>query len=133
MSTTFTTNALLRKPATTDRYWDVPLNANADFLDGVAAIGRLVATPTETPSASLNVRVTGGSYRKADGTVGAFPGVSSYTLPGSSTATLWLTDSGMLTSSTSFPTSAHVRIATVVTGASTILSILDERTGSITF
>jgi hypothetical protein len=129
LPTTFTTNALLQKPATADRFWDVPLNANADYLDGLAAVGRLLATPTEIPSASLNVRVTAGTYRKGDGTIGVFPGASSYTLPASSTVVLWLTDTGILNSSISFPTSSHVRVATVVTGATSIQSIFDERIG----
>jgi len=129
LPSTFTANALLQKPATADRFWDVPLNANADFLDGLAPIGRLLATPTESPSISLNVRVTSGSYRKGDGTIGIFPGVSSYALPASSTLVLWLTDSGVLSTSASFPNSSHVRIATVVTGTSSIQSIVDERVG----
>jgi hypothetical protein len=53
MSTSHTTNALLAKPAASDRYWDIPLNANADFLDGISSIGRLLVTPAEVPSASL--------------------------------------------------------------------------------
>ena len=127
--TTFTTNALLQKPATADRYWDLPLNANADFLDGLAAIGRLIATPTEMPSTSLNVRMTSGTYLKGDGTIGVFPGVSTYALPASSTSALWLTNAGVLSSSASFPSTSHVRIATVITGSSSIVSIGDERVG----
>lgn len=130
MSTTYTANAFLQKPATADRNWDVPVNANADFLDGVAAIGRLVVTPAEAPSATLNVRVTGGSYKKADGTIGVFPGAPSYALPASSTFFLWLTDSGLLSASLAFPTTAHVRLAQVVTGTSIIQSVRDERVGS---
>jgi hypothetical protein len=129
VATTYTTNALLQKPATTDRYWDVPLNANADFLDGVAAIGRLLVTPTEAPSASLNVRVTPGTYVTASGTVGTFPGIASHTLPASTSITLWLTDAGVLSTSAAFPTTPHVRLATVVTGPSSVQSIIDERIG----
>jgi hypothetical protein len=120
---------LLQKPATADRNWDVPINANADFLDGVSAIGRLVVTPTEVPSATLNVRVTTGSYVKADGTIGVFPGVASYALPASSTTYLWLTDPGALTASSAFPTTAHVRLAHVVTGPTTVQAVVDERVG----
>lgn len=129
MATTFTANALLQKPSTADRFWDIPLNANADYLDGLAAVGRFAVTPTEQPSTSLNVRVTSGVYRKGDGTIGVFPGVASYALPASTRVALWLTDSGLLTSSATFPTTAHVRIATAVTGPASILSIVDERTG----
>jgi hypothetical protein len=129
MSTSHTTNALLAKPATSDRYWDIPLNANADFLDGISSIGRLLVTPAEVPSASLNVRVTSGSYVRGDGTAGTFAGVSSYTLPASSTVFLWLTDSGTLSSSSAFPTTAHVRLAHVVTSASSVQAVVDERAG----
>lgn len=129
MATTFTANALLKKPAAADRNWDVPVNANADFLDGVAAIGLLIVTPTEVPSATLNVRVTAGTYLKADGTAGAFPGVASYGLPASATAYLWLTDAGVLSASSAFPTTAHVRLAHVVTGPSSVLAVVDERVG----
>jgi hypothetical protein len=132
MAKTFTPNAFLQKPATADRNWDVPINANADFLDGVAAIGLLVVTPTEIPSATLNVRVTGGSYVKADGTVGVFPGVASYALPASLTAYLWLTDSGVLSASSAFPATAHVRLAHVVTGPASVQAVVDERVGSKT-
>ena len=129
MSTTFTPNALLQKPATADRNWDVPINANADFLDGVTAIGSLVVRPTEIPSATLNVRVSGGTYLKGDGTAGTFVGVATYALPASGTTYLWLTDAGVLTASSSFPISAHVRLAHVVTGPTTVETVVDERVG----
>jgi hypothetical protein len=129
VATTLTANALLQKPATADRNWDVPLNANSDFLDGVAAIGRLLVTPTEAPSATLNVRVTAGTYVKSDGSVGTFPGVGSYGLPASASTALWLTDAGVLSASATFPTTFHVRLATVVTGPGSVQSVTDERIG----
>jgi len=127
VATTYTANARLQKPSTTDRNWDVPLNANADYLDGLSAVGRLAVTPTEAPSATLNVAVTGGAYAAANGTTGAFAGVPSYALPASSTSYLWLTDAGVLTATPAFPASAHVRLAHVVTGASAVLAVVDER------
>ncbi len=129
MATTFTANALLKKPAAADRNWDVPVNANADFLDGVAAIGLLIVTPAEVPSATLNVRVTGGSYVKADGTAGAYPGAAAYALPASATTYLWLTDAGVLSASSAFPATAHVRLAHVVTGPSAVQAVTDDRVG----
>ncbi len=132
MATTYTSNARLQKPATADRNWDVPVNANTDFLDGITAIGSLIVTPAEIPSVTLNVRVSAGSYVKADGTVGAFAGTASYTLPASATTYLWLTDAGVLSSASAFPTTAHVRLAHVVTGPTTVQSIVDERVGSQT-
>ena len=129
MAATFTLNALMSKPATCDRYWDIALNSNADFLDGVSSIGCLLVTPTEVPSASLNVRVTAGSYMKADGTVGTYSGASTFSLPASSTQSLWLSDSGVLSVAGAWPTTAHLRLATVVTGAASVQSIVDERIG----
>jgi hypothetical protein len=129
VATIYTANALLQKPATADRYWDVPLNANSDFLDGVSAIGRLLVTPTEVPSATLNVRVTPGTYVTANGTIGTFAGVASQALPASTTTYLWLTDAGVLSASASFPTAAHVRLASVATGPSSVLSVVDGRVG----
>jgi hypothetical protein len=129
VSTTYTANAHLQKPATADRNWDVPINANTDFLDGVSAIGRLLVTPAEFPSTTLNVRVTSGPYLKADGTAGVFSGVTSYALTASSVLYLWLTNSGVLTSGGAFPATAHVRLAHVVTGASAVQTVVDERVG----
>jgi hypothetical protein len=127
MATSFTTNVAFAKPANSDTGWDVPINANADLLDGMAAIGGLCVATHESPSSTLNVRVSAGSYVKANGTVGTFAGATSLTLPASSTVCLWLTDSGTLTTGASFPSAAHVRLATVVTDGSTITSITDAR------
>ena len=127
MATTLTPNALLQKPATADRNWDVPLNANTEFLDGLAAIGRLLVTPVELPSTTLNVRVTAGTFAKSDGTVGSFAGIDSYVLPASAAVALWLTDAQQLSSAADFPPAAHVRLARVVTGPNSVRSVTDER------
>ena len=127
MATSRTPNALLGKPATADRNWDLPLNANADFLDGIASIGRLLVTPAELPSATLGVRVTAGTYLGADGSVKDFPGVEAYALPASSTYRLWLNDTGVLSASAAFPSTPHLRLAKVVTGPASVVSTLDER------
>lgn len=128
MSTSYTTNAKLRKPALNDTGWDATLNANADLLDAFTAIGGLCVTLVETPSASLNVKVAGGKYQKQDGSVGSYAGTSSQGMTASNTNYLYLTNAGVLTVNTSgFPTTAHVRLASVVAGSSTITSITDER------
>ncbi len=56
LATTYSANARLQKPATSDRNWDVPINANTDALDAMTAVGGLASTPTEIPSATLQVR-----------------------------------------------------------------------------
>jgi hypothetical protein len=127
VATSYTNNVKLQKPATADRNWDIPLNANADLLDGLTAIGGLAVTAAETPSASLNVRVAPGAYRKGDGTIGTFAGASTVAMPASSATCLWLTDTGSLTTGTAFPTTAHVRLASVTSSATTISGVADQR------
>jgi hypothetical protein len=129
MTTSYTPNAALGKPASGDRTWNVVVNANADVLDAVNAIGDLAVTLHETPSTSLNVSVSSGLYSQQDGTVGTYAGTASQAIAASSTKVLYLdlTAAGALTVAAAFPTTAHVRLATVVTGTSTITSIADAR------
>ncbi len=127
MATTYTANARLQKPGAADRGWDVPLNANADMIDAMTALGSLAVTTSEFPSSSLNVRVTAGSYALANGTVGNFVGVGSVSVPNNATTCLWLTDGGVVTQGSAFPTTAHVRLAQVVAGAATISAVVDQR------
>lgn len=127
MATSHTSNAKLRKPGTADRNWNTPVNENADLLDGFTAIGGLCVTLTETPSASLNVKVSAGNYQKTDGTVGTYAGTASQAITTATTKYLYLTDGGTLTVGASYPSTAHVRLATIVAGATTITSITDDR------
>jgi hypothetical protein len=130
MSTTYTSNSKLAKPALGDTGWSTPLNANADTLDGLAPIGGLCVTLTEVPSASLNVKVAAGKVVIQDGSVVSYAGTSSQAITLSSTKVLYLdgtTGPWNLTVGTSYPSTAHVRLATVVAGASTITSITDDR------
>jgi hypothetical protein len=129
VSTTFTSNTKLQKPALGDTGWSTPLNANADTLDGLAPIGGLCVTLTEVPSASLNVKVAAGNYVQQDGTVATYAGTSSQAITASTTKVLYLdlTASGALTVGSSYPATAHVRLATVVAGTSTITSVTDNR------
>ncbi|WP_435021280.1 hypothetical protein TA3x_002291 [Tundrisphaera sp. TA3] len=127
MATAYTTNVRLQKPAASDRHWDVPINANVDLIDGMTAIGGLAVTTAESPSTSLAVRVAPGSYVKADGTVARFAGTPSLAIPPSSTAFVWLTDAGVATAGTSYPASAHLRLARVVSEAASISQVADDR------
>jgi hypothetical protein len=129
MSTTYTSNLKLGKPAVADRNWDVPVNANADTLEALSPIGGLCVSPAEIPSASLNVRVAAGAYQFQDGTVGSYAGNPSYGVTASSTVALYLdlTAAGALTAAGSFPATAHIRLATVVAGVAAITSITDAR------
>lgn len=129
MSNTYTTRAKLAMPALGDTGWAVPVNGNCATLDALTAVGALAVTLAETPSASLNVSVASGSYLQQDGTVATFAGASSQAITASSTVVLYLdgTASWSLTVAASYPTTPHVRLASVVSGASTITSITDGR------
>ncbi len=127
MATTYSANARLQKPGTSDRQWDVPINANTDALDAMTAVGSLVVTTTEAPSATLQVRVAPGTFVKADGTVGTFVGNPAFAVPAAATVYLWLDGSGSLTAGTTFPTSTHLRLAHVVSRTTSVSQVVDER------
>jgi hypothetical protein len=128
MATSYTGNLKLGKPAVADRSWNLVLNANADQLDALAPVAGLCVSPLEMPSVSLNVRVAPGSYRRKDGTAGTFAGAASFTLAASQSTSLFLSDDGVLLASTSgYPTTACVRLATVTTGPATVFILKDDR------
>ncbi len=128
MSTTNTSATKLNKPGFADRNWHLALNQNADWLDAQTALGGLCVSMAEVPSASLNVSIAPGQYRKLDGTIGTFAGSTTFAIvPGSSTS-IYLDATGEPASSTSgFPQTPCVPLALVVAGASTIASIKDSR------
>jgi hypothetical protein len=128
MPITRTPNTALQKPAATDRNWDVPLNANTDALDAIQAIGALAVTQAEYPSASLNVKVAPGSFITQSGAYLPFAGEASMALPTNATTLVWLADDGTLSSGSSWPSTAHVRLASVVTSTTTVTTIIDKRT-----
>jgi hypothetical protein len=127
VATTYTINAQLQMPATSDRNWDVPINANAEILDGLTAIGGLAVTTTEVPSTTLQVAVSPGNFVNSSGVIINFAGISPFVVPASSTVYLWLTDAGVLRSGPSFPTTAHLRLSQVVSGATALNQVVDER------
>jgi hypothetical protein len=127
MATTYTNNIRLQKPSTADRQWDVPLNANADSIDALAAVGGLAVTSMESPSLSLNCRISAGTYVTANGSSGSFAGLASLTLTANTTFYIWITDAGVAGSGTSFPATPHVRLAQAVTGPTSIVQIIDAR------
>ncbi len=134
MATTYTTNAALAKPAQNDRAWHVQLRDDLDQLDGLGAVGPLAVRPTNPgattrfPSTTLNVNVAAGSYQKADGTRADYAGASAQAMPDTATTRVWLTDAGVLTTGAGWPSTNHVRLASVTCNATTITAIVDERT-----
>lgn len=128
MSTSYTTQLRLRKPGAGDRTWNTPVNENADLLDALAPVGGLAVALTEVPSTTLNVRVAAGYFRATDGSEVSYAGTSSQATTAGSTNYVYLTNAGVLTLSTvSFPATAHVPLAVVVAGATTITSVTDRR------
>lgn len=128
MATTYTTRVQLGKPATGDRTWDVPVNANTTQLEAMNALGSLCVTLAEVPSASLNVVVAPGTFISSAGAYVSYAGATQ-AVTASTTTYLWLTDAGVLTTGAAWPGSGTkvVRLASVVAGTSTITSITDGR------
>ncbi len=130
MANTYTSNIQLARPSAGDRGWDSPVNSNSSLLDALNPVGSLAVVTTEVPSTTLNVHVAAGSYEAQDGTIATYAGASSFACTTSITNYLYLdlTASGALTKSTvNFPTTAHVRLATVLAGATTITTLTDAR------
>ena len=127
MASSYTTRTALAKPATNDTGWGTTLNTNLDALDALEPLGALAVRLAEVPSASLNVKVAAGVFRKSDGTLVTYAGTASQAIPTATTKYLYLTDAGTLTVGTAWPATAHVRLAVVVAGATTITSITDAR------
>lgn len=129
MADTYTTRCQFAKPAQGQTGWRTELVANWDAEDAIQALGALAVGFAEIPSASLNIKVAAGYFRKSDGTIVSYAGTSSYALTTAATNYVYLDDAGTLTKSTSaFPTTAGgVRLATCVVGATTITSIADSR------
>ena len=106
------------------------------MLDGMAALAALAAVPADIDttsglSTSLRIQVNAGTYVNAAGALVAYSGTggSPLTLAASSTKYVWLTDAGVLTTGAAFPSAGTkcVRLAVVVTGATTITSVTDAR------
>ena len=130
MANTYTPNVQLAMPATGDRTWNLPVNGNAQALDALAPVGALAVVTTEVPSASLNIRVAAGCFLRQGGTIGTYAGSVSQAMMASATSYLYLdltSSGGLAVSTVGFPTTAHVRLATVVSGLTTITSITDAR------
>lgn len=101
--------------------------ANANVQKEAELLGPLAVDFAEHPSASLNVKVAAGAFRKADGGLVSYAGTVSWAVTASATRYLWLDDAGTLTEGAAWPAADHVRLAVIVTGASTVTSITDAR------
>ena len=126
MATSYTPNLGLAKPATSDRNWDVPINNNTNAIDGIAPLGGLFAKTAESPSTSLNVAVSAGSYVDASGAIASYAGGTT-NVSASVTTNLWLTNAGILAIGSAWPVSAHVRLCVVVATTASLVSVTDAR------
>lgn len=129
MSSTYTSNLKLNKPANNDPGWDTPIRADLDAIDAQNAIGDLAVSIHETPSTTLNVDVAAGIYLKTDGTVGTYAGTTSVLLTASLTNYIYLDSTGSLVhNTTGWPGSgAYYPLATVLAGSTSITSTTDAR------
>ncbi len=130
MATTYSANLKLGTPAPGDRLWNVPLNANRGILDAQNAIGDLCVSSHEQPSSSLLVDISSGQFIDQSGAIQTYAGVTSQAIAATAVKTLYLdgtTSWALVVTATSYPTTPHVRIATVTTSGSVVSSIVDNR------
>lgn len=133
MATSYTSNSGLRKPANNDRSWDTPINENADLLDSTSAIGNLCVRTKEIPSTTLNVKVAGGSYVKQDGSIATYAGTASLAITASSTRYVYIDPAtNTAVTASAWPSTAHVRLASVGSDSTTITSVTDVRLAAAT-
>lgn len=133
MSTSYTSNSGLRKPANNDRSWDTPINENADLLDSTSAIGGLCVRAKEIPSTTLNVKVSSGVYLDPDGSVTSYSGTASLAITASSTRYVYIDPAtNTAIAASAWPSTAHVRLASVGSDATTITSVTDVRLAAST-
>lgn len=134
MATLRTTRLGLMYPgAKGDRDWNQPLVAQVLAIDGFASIGSLCvasvtvgAGPAFAPT-GLSVKVSAGSFLDLSGCPVTYAGTAAQAVTPSATTRIWLTASGTLGTGASWPTIPHVRLASVVAGATDITTITDER------
>ncbi len=129
MATTYTANLKFSKPAVGDSGFSPLILGDFDEIDALAPVGGLFVSTHEQPSSTLLVDISAGQYVKPDGTVGTYAGVASQAITTATTKMLYLdgTASWALVVGSAYPATPHIRLATVVAGATTISSITDTR------
>jgi hypothetical protein len=131
MATTYTPNIKIAYPAIGDLNWGLTENGNAVYLDAqFSPLSGLAVTFHEgQTSSSLLVDIAPGTFVTQDGAVNTYAGITSYSIAASSTKVLYLDGaaSWALAAGASYPATAHIRLATVVSGGSALTSITDNR------
>lgn len=107
---------------------DWHLFANANIQKIAQFLGRLAVDFVEVPSASLNVKVSAGTYEAPDGQRVSYAGTASVAMTDAATNYVFLDASGDLTVNTSgWPGTAHLRLAEVVAAGGVVTAIYDRR------
>jgi hypothetical protein len=126
MSTQYTINVGLGYWQLDDTNWHIPYQASMQLVDALTPVGALAVRAREIPSTSLFVAISAGHFRNAAGAYVAYGGTT-VAVAASTTSYLWLTDAGVYTTGTAWPSTGHVRLAIVAAGATTLSSITDAR------
>jgi hypothetical protein len=129
VSTTFTTNLGLGIPNTGDASYVSTFANDLNAIDS-GVLGAFGVSVTENPSATLNVRINGGTMIASTGSKILVSSIAAQAMTANSTNSIYVSDAGAISVSTSgFPAigTFHVPLATVVTGSSTVTSIVDAR------
>ncbi len=129
MATTYTSNVKIGKCALGDTGWGTVVNQDLSLIDALAPVGACAVTTHEQPSTTLLVDIAAGSFIDQAGSVQTYAGVASQAITTATTKYLYLdgTASWALVVGSSYPTTPHIRLATVVAGATTITSVTDNR------
>jgi hypothetical protein len=129
VANTYTANTKLPIPALGDQGWNVANDARATILDALKPVGGLACTTHEQPSSSLFVDIAPGPFVDQAGAVQTYAGISGQPITTATTKYLYLdgTSSWALVVGSSFPATPHVRVSSVIAGATTITSITDQR------
>jgi hypothetical protein len=131
MATQRTANAGLQYPQSSDRNWDAPLVAALAALDATKAVGGLAVTPsavhTDMTPSGLYVKVAAGTFRKPGGVYLAVSAAPSVAVTPSATTRVWLDPTGAVVTGSSYPSTDHVKLASVVAGGTDITGVTDDR------
>jgi hypothetical protein len=134
VTTVYTANLKLPVPQLNDLNWHLPIQALIAGLDTIASIGPLAVTATAPgltaalPSSSLGVSVAGGTFLNASGNTVNYSGSAGTLMIASSTTKLWLDDTGVLYTGSSYPSGTQFfPLATVISSTTAITSISDDR------
>lgn len=127
MAITYTSNVAFEKPAKSDRYWNTSAEQWIDVLDVMPSVGGLMVSSLERPSTSLYINISSGPFRFSSGVAGEFSGSTSVSVPNNQTVVVYLDGAGNPSYGSAYPSTAHIRLATVTAAGGVITSVVDNR------